>query len=79
VGRSLARSRLPGTGFVVRRGTPLHSFGYFVDAEERLVLRKIYDALVNGGRFLIEILDRDWLLKNFSDHAEKVVDGGQDR
>ena len=51
-----------------------HSFGYFADAEERLVLKKVYDALRNGGRFLIEILNRDWLLKNFNERAEKVVD-----
>jgi len=51
-----------------------HSFGYFADAEEHLVLAKVYDALRKGGRFLIEILNRDWLLKNFSARAEKMVD-----
>jgi len=52
-----------------------NSFGYFADAEERVVLRRVHDALRTGGRFLIEILNRDWLLKNFSERAEKIVDG----
>ncbi|HEY6252765.1 MAG TPA: class I SAM-dependent methyltransferase [Candidatus Angelobacter sp.] len=51
-----------------------HSFGYFADVEERLVLKKVHDALRTGGRFLIEILNRDWLLANFRERAEKVVD-----
>jgi len=51
-----------------------HSFGYFADAEERLVLQKVYDALRDGGRFLMEILNRDWLLMNFRERAEKIVD-----
>jgi SAM-dependent methyltransferase len=51
-----------------------HSFGYFADTDERLVLQKVYDALRNGGRFLIEILNRDWLLVNFRERDEKVMD-----
>jgi len=51
-----------------------HSFGYFEDAEERRVLEKVYDALGSGGRFLIEILNRDWLLANFRERAERIVE-----
>ncbi len=42
-----------------------HSFGYFSDEEDRMLLEKVYNALKERGRFLIEILSRDWLLKNF--------------
>src|SRR5262249_3005490 len=51
-----------------------NSFGYFADAEERLVLQKVHEALRSGGRFLIEILNRDWLLMNWRERAEKMVD-----
>jgi SAM-dependent methyltransferase len=52
-----------------------NSFGYFADAEEYLVLRKVYEALRDGGCFLLEILNRDWILANFREHQETTVDG----
>ncbi|MCH7682010.1 SAM-dependent methyltransferase, partial [candidate division KSB1 bacterium] len=51
------------------------SFGYFEDSEERLVLKKVFDALKPGGRFLMELLNRDFLIRNFAARDEKVVDG----
>jgi len=51
------------------------SFGYFSDAEDRLVLRKVFEALKPGGRFLIEILNRDWILKNYAEVQDTVIDG----
>jgi SAM-dependent methyltransferase len=51
-----------------------HSFGYFSDAEDRQVLEKVHRSLRKGGRFLIEILNRDWLLANFRERDEKIVD-----
>ena len=51
------------------------SFGYFSDSEDILVLSKIFDALKTRGRFLIEILNRDWILKNYVDFLETVIDG----
>lgn len=44
-----------------------HSFGYFSDEEDRMLLEKVYNALNKSGRFLIEILSRDWFLKNFEE------------
>lgn len=38
------------------------SFGYFGDEENELVLAGIARALQGGGRFLIEMMNRDWLL-----------------
>ncbi len=50
------------------------SFGYFSDEEDRMVLEKIYGALKKQGRFLIEIISRDWLLNHFEERAEMVID-----
>lgn len=38
------------------------SFGYFSDAENERVLANIGRALKPGGRFLIDMMNRDWLL-----------------
>jgi SAM-dependent methyltransferase len=51
------------------------SFGYFSDSEDKSVLSKVFDALKIKGRFLIEILNRDWILKNFVEIQEDVIDG----
>ncbi len=51
------------------------SFGYFSDNEDKLVLGKVFDALKTRGRFLLEILNRDWILKNFVEIQESVIDG----
>jgi SAM-dependent methyltransferase len=47
-----------------------NSFGYFNDNEDKLILGKIYNALKPKGKFLIEILNRDWILKNYKDKQE---------
>jgi len=52
-----------------------NSFGYFSDEEDKLVLAKIFDALKEGGRFLIEILNRDWIINNYKESEESEVDG----
>jgi len=51
------------------------SFGYFEDSEETLILKKVFDALKPSGRFLMEPLNRDFLIRNFAARDEKVVDG----
>jgi len=53
------------------------SFGYFSDSEDKSVLSKIFDSLVPKGRFLIEILNRDWILKNFIKISETIIEGIQ--
>lgn len=52
-----------------------HSFGYFTDGEDRMVLEKVYNTLKKQGRFLLEILSRDWLLENFVEKEETEIDG----
>jgi SAM-dependent methyltransferase len=51
------------------------SFGYFCDRDDKLVLRKVFGALKTKGRFLIEILNKDWILKNFVEIQKTVIDG----
>ena len=42
------------------------SFGYFEREEDHLqVLREVYKSLKPNGRFLLELMNRDWLIKNF--------------
>jgi len=51
------------------------SFGYFSDRDDKSVLSKVFDTLKPKGRFLIEILNRDWILKNFVEIQENIIDG----
>lgn len=52
-----------------------NSFGYFSDPENFALLQKIRAALKPGGHFLLELLSRDFLLKNFEAREEREVDG----
>ena len=52
-----------------------HSFGFFNDEEDRMVLEKAYNVLKKQGRFLLEILSRDWLLRNFKEREEIEING----
>ena len=38
------------------------SFGYFSDLENNRVLETVAKALVNGGKFLLETVNRDWTI-----------------
>ena len=40
------------------------AFGYFDDAGNRDVLRQIANALKPGGRFVVDLMNRDWLVQN---------------
>ena len=52
-----------------------HSFGFFSDEQNLSLLAKIGRALRPEGRFVLEILNRDFLLRHFEPRAERVVDG----
>jgi SAM-dependent methyltransferase len=52
------------------------SFGYFPDEENREVLRQVRAALKRGGRFLVELNHRDWVMRNLQDQI--VVPRGDD-
>jgi len=52
-----------------------NSLGYFSDTDDEAVLKKVHNALKKGGRFLIEILNRDWIIKNFVEEQETQIKG----
>ncbi len=42
------------------------SFGYLEnEGEDEKVLRKVTQALKQGGKFLLDVMNRDWLIRNF--------------
>ena len=51
------------------------SFGYFSDDENGALLRRIRNALKPGARFVLEVLNRDFLLRHFEARAKHIVDG----
>jgi SAM-dependent methyltransferase len=45
------------------------SFGFFEREEDHLrVLREVHKSLKPGGRFLLEIANREWLIRHFQAH-----------
>ena len=53
------------------------SFGYFEnDADDLKALRRVYRALKPGGKFLIELINRDWLIVNFEAVGWHEIPGG---
>lgn len=52
------------------------SFGYFEkESDNLLVLKKIYKALKPGGKFIIQLINRDWIIKNFDPDGWTQYDG----
>jgi SAM-dependent methyltransferase len=46
------------------------SFGYFEDEKDDLKgLRSIARALRPNGKFIVDVINRDWLIKNFQPHS----------
>lgn len=43
------------------------SFGYFEkESDNLLVLKKMWQALKPGGKFMLHVINRDWIIANFS-------------
>ena len=51
------------------------SFGYFSDHDNLRFARQIFAALKPGGQFLVEGLNKSWLLANFKPHREEKIGG----
>lgn len=53
------------------------SFGYLEDDEENeKVLNQVYKALKPSGKFFIDTINRDWLIRNYRETDwEKVING----
>ncbi|HEX6869724.1 MAG TPA: methyltransferase domain-containing protein [Micromonosporaceae bacterium] len=52
------------------------AFGYFTDEENRRVLAEVARVLKPGGRFVIDINNRDWLVPNLQ--PDRVTERGDD-
>jgi len=43
------------------------SFGYFEkESDNQLVLKKIFRALKPGGKFMLHVINRDWIIRNYT-------------
>jgi ubiquinone/menaquinone biosynthesis C-methylase UbiE len=51
------------------------SFGYFSRADNLAFTRRVLKALKPGGRFLVEGINRTWLLAHFLSHGEEETAG----
>lgn len=52
------------------------SFGYFEEDEEQIkVLRQIQKVLKSRGRFIIDLLNKEYVRQNLIAHSEREVDG----
>lgn len=51
------------------------SFGYFSDDETLAFCRRVLHALKPGGRFLIETMNKSWLLAHWRSRAEETIGG----
>jgi ubiquinone/menaquinone biosynthesis C-methylase UbiE len=46
------------------------SFGYFdKESENLLVLKKMFRALKPGGKFMLHVVNRDWIMANYDPHG----------
>ena len=52
------------------------SFGYFEDpADDRKVLQNLLTSLKPGGRLLMDVMSREWVIGHFQDHEWNDLDG----
>ena len=51
------------------------SFGYFSDADNLAFAKRVFQSLKPGGRFLIEGINKSWLLAHFRQRTEQTIAG----
>ncbi len=51
------------------------SFGYFSDADNLAFAKRVFLALKPGGRFLVEGINKSWLLAHFRQRGEQTIGG----
>src|SRR5215467_11405524 len=66
---------LPWTGRFDRVINWFTAFGYFDDAGNRRVLTEVARALKPGGRFALEMSNRDWIIRHFEPAGVDERDG----
>lgn len=53
------------------------AFGYLEDDnEDQEVLKQVSQALKSGGCFLIDVINREWLMRNYGTHSEEDLPNG---
>ncbi len=52
-----------------------NSFGYFDDAGNLAAAKAAFAALKPGGKFLIEVMNKSWVLSHFRQHSDGTVGG----
>lgn len=52
------------------------SFGYFLDEENLKVLQEISKSLKPKGKFLIDVINKDWVLRNYLPYVVSSREGG---
>ncbi len=62
--------RIRFDGWFDAAGSLWTSFGYFEsEADNRLTLKRMFRALRPGGKFMMHLINRDWIMANFSDNG----------
>lgn len=51
------------------------SFGYFSDAENLVFCKNVFRALKPGGRFLVDGMNKSWVLAHFRPRDERIIGG----
>lgn len=51
------------------------SFGYYEDEDNFKILKNVYKSLKKGGKFLLDISNRDFILRNFLPYSVIEKDG----
>ena len=52
------------------------SFGYFQkESDNLLTLKKIYRALKPGGKFMLHVINRDWIMANYQEYGWQEIAG----
>lgn len=67
--------KLPFTGRFDAAINWFTSFGYFSDAGNLVAARAAFAALKPGGRFLIEMQNKSWLVNHFLPRARETING----
>jgi 2-polyprenyl-3-methyl-5-hydroxy-6-metoxy-1,4-benzoquinol methylase len=52
------------------------SFGFFEkESDNRLVVKKMYQALKPGGKFMLHVINRDWIMANYQPRGWQEIAG----
>lgn len=52
------------------------SFGYFNESGDLATLKSVYNALINGGWFVLDLMNREYLLTHFCERERLILPNG---